>query len=268
MVALARSALDTGVTFFDTAEAYGPFISEEILGEAFEGMRNKVVIATKFGWNIDQETGKSLEGLNSQPEHIKRVVEGMLSVCAQIVSICSTSIGSIQMFRSKTSPERLKILSTMARSCISDCPNPASRRSVAHTPSIPLQRFKTNIRCSGAGRKEVLPVCEELGIGFCAGVRLAWASSPAPSTRIHDSPTTGHSTPRYSPENSESECRARRFGEELGRAQKSPRRSFRWPGCWRRSRGSCRFRARPNCDTSSRTMVLRQCGSRRPNCVN
>ena len=78
MVALARSALDLGVTFFDTAEAYGPFTSEEILGEALQGIRNKVVIATKFGWNIDQETGKRLEGLNSQPDHIKRVVDGML----------------------------------------------------------------------------------------------------------------------------------------------------------------------------------------------
>jgi len=78
MVALARGAVDLGVTFFDTAEAYGPFISEEILGEALQGVRDKVVIGTKFGWNIDQETGKRLPGLNSQPAHIKRVVDGML----------------------------------------------------------------------------------------------------------------------------------------------------------------------------------------------
>ncbi len=78
MVALARGALDLGVTFFDTAEVYGPFISEEILGEAFQGVRDQVVIGTKFGWNVDQQTGKRLPGLNSQPAHIKSVVDGML----------------------------------------------------------------------------------------------------------------------------------------------------------------------------------------------
>lgn len=78
MIALARGAVDLGVTFFDTAEAYGPFTSEDILGEALQGVRNQVVIGTKFGWNIDQETGQRLPGLNSQPAHIKRVVDGML----------------------------------------------------------------------------------------------------------------------------------------------------------------------------------------------
>jgi aryl-alcohol dehydrogenase-like predicted oxidoreductase len=78
MIALARGAVDLGVTFFDTAEAYGPFTSEEILGEALQGVRDKVVIGTKFGWNIDQDTGKRLPGLNSQPSQIKRVVDGML----------------------------------------------------------------------------------------------------------------------------------------------------------------------------------------------
>jgi aryl-alcohol dehydrogenase-like predicted oxidoreductase len=79
MIALARGALDLGVTFFDTAEAYGPFISEEILGEAFQGVRDQVVIGTKFGWNIDPQTGKRQPGLNSQPAHIRKVVDGMLT---------------------------------------------------------------------------------------------------------------------------------------------------------------------------------------------
>ena len=79
MIALARGALDLGVTFFDTAEAYGPFISEEILGEAFQGVRDQVVIGTKFGWNVDlEDREKDCPGLNSQPNHIKLVVEGML----------------------------------------------------------------------------------------------------------------------------------------------------------------------------------------------
>lgn len=78
MINIIRKAYDNGVTFFDTAEAYGPFECERILGESVASFRNKIVIETKFGWNIDQKTGKRLPGLNSRPEHIKEVVEGML----------------------------------------------------------------------------------------------------------------------------------------------------------------------------------------------
>ncbi|MBP6662133.1 MAG: aldo/keto reductase [Paludibacter sp.] len=78
MINIIRNAFDHGVTLFDTAEAYGPFEVERILGEALVPIRNKVVIETKFGWNIDQKTGQRLPGLNSRPEHIKEVVEGML----------------------------------------------------------------------------------------------------------------------------------------------------------------------------------------------
>jgi len=78
MVTLARSAVDLGVLFFDTAEAYGPFTSEEILGEALQGLRDKVVIATKFGFDIDPKTGQRTGGTNSRPEHIKQVADAML----------------------------------------------------------------------------------------------------------------------------------------------------------------------------------------------
>ena len=78
MLAIIRAAFERDVTFFDAAEAYGPFEVERILGEGVAPFRDKVVIATKFGWNVDQETGKRLPGLNSRPDHIKLVVEGML----------------------------------------------------------------------------------------------------------------------------------------------------------------------------------------------
>jgi len=78
MIKIIRAAFDNGVTLFDTAEAYGPFECERILGESIAPFRNKVVIETKFGWNIDQNTGQFAGGLNSRPEHIKVVVEGML----------------------------------------------------------------------------------------------------------------------------------------------------------------------------------------------
>ena len=78
MIRLIRSAFDQGVTLFDTAEAYGPWECERILGEAVASFRKKVVITSKFGWNIDQKTGQFTPGLNSRPDHIKTVVEGML----------------------------------------------------------------------------------------------------------------------------------------------------------------------------------------------
>ena len=67
-----------GVTLFDTAEAYGPWTNEVLVGEALAPMRDQVVIATKFGWNIDPDTGVRGPGLNSRPDHMVRVVEGML----------------------------------------------------------------------------------------------------------------------------------------------------------------------------------------------
>jgi aryl-alcohol dehydrogenase-like predicted oxidoreductase len=78
MLRIIRTAFERGVTFYDAAEAYGPHEVERILGEGVEPFRGQVVIATKFGWNIDLETGERRPGLNSRPEHIKLTVEGML----------------------------------------------------------------------------------------------------------------------------------------------------------------------------------------------
>ena len=75
---IIRAAFENGLTFYDAAEAYGPHEVERILGEGVEPFRDQIVIATKFGWNIDLETGERKPGLNSRPEHIKLVVEGML----------------------------------------------------------------------------------------------------------------------------------------------------------------------------------------------
>jgi aryl-alcohol dehydrogenase-like predicted oxidoreductase len=76
-IALIRSAVERGVTFFDTAEAYGPFTNEELVGEALAPFREQVVIATKFGFNLDPVTGKQ-NGLNSRPDHIKDVADASL----------------------------------------------------------------------------------------------------------------------------------------------------------------------------------------------
>ncbi|NDL62042.1 aldo/keto reductase [Acerihabitans arboris] len=78
MIKLIREAHDRGVTLFDTAESYGPFINEELVGEALQPIRDQVVIATKFGFDIDLETGERRGGTNSRPEHIKAAVEACL----------------------------------------------------------------------------------------------------------------------------------------------------------------------------------------------
>ncbi len=78
MIALMRAAVEKGVTFFDTAEVYGPCTNEDLVGEALEPFRGKVVIATKFGFNLDPAGAKPWAGLNSRPEHIKQVAEASL----------------------------------------------------------------------------------------------------------------------------------------------------------------------------------------------
>jgi aryl-alcohol dehydrogenase-like predicted oxidoreductase len=78
MIQLIRSAFELGVTHFDTAEAYGPFVNEELVGEALQPIRDQVTIATKFGFDIDPDTGARTGGTNSKPAHIKRVAEDAL----------------------------------------------------------------------------------------------------------------------------------------------------------------------------------------------
>jgi len=77
MIALIRAAVDRGITFFDTAEVYGPFTNEDLVGEALAPLRDQVIIATKFGFDIDARTGDR-RGLNSRPEHIKQVAQASL----------------------------------------------------------------------------------------------------------------------------------------------------------------------------------------------
>jgi Aldo/keto reductase family len=88
MIALVRAAVERGVTFFDTAEVYGPFTNEELLGEALAPVRDHGVIATKFGWNIDPDTGERHPGLNSRPDHIRRAVDGMLKPKIETIDLC------------------------------------------------------------------------------------------------------------------------------------------------------------------------------------
>ena len=78
MIAIIRAAVEKGVNFFDTAEVYGPFINEELVGEALAPFKDEVIIATKFGFNLDPDDGFKMKGLNSRPENIRKVAEASL----------------------------------------------------------------------------------------------------------------------------------------------------------------------------------------------
>ena len=103
MISVIRSAVEQGVTFFDTAEVYGPFTNEELVGEALAPFRGKVVIATKFGFDCD--AGKP-GGLNSQPSTSGRSSKPPSNGSKSRPLTCSTSTGSIPMCPSKTWPGR------------------------------------------------------------------------------------------------------------------------------------------------------------------
>ncbi len=167
MIDVIRSAFDHGVTFFDAAEAYGPFEVERILGEGVAPFRDKIVIATKFGWNIDMETGKRLPGLNSRPEHIERVVEAMLK------RLRTDRIDLL--YQHRVDPEvpiedvagvvkKLMDKGKVLHWGLSEMGLETLRRAHAELPVTAVQS-EYSMLWRGP-EKKVLPTCEELGIGF------------------------------------------------------------------------------------------------------
>ena len=113
MTSLLHAAVERGITFFDTAEIYGPFLNEELVGEALAPFQGKVVIATKFGFNLsphlDPRGMKGPPALNSRPEHIKQAVEGSLKRLKVETIDLLYQHGLIQMCPSKTLQEQLRI---------------------------------------------------------------------------------------------------------------------------------------------------------------
>lgn len=165
MILLLRSAVELGVTFFDTAEVYGPFVNEELVGEALSPLRGQVVIATKFGFKID-ENGKQV-GLDSRPEHIKEVAEASLK---------RLRIDAIDLFyQHRVDPEvPIEDVAGAVRDLIhegkvkhfglSEAGVQTIRRAHAVQPVTAVQNeYSLWWRDPEA---EVLPVLEELGIGF------------------------------------------------------------------------------------------------------
>src|SRR5437016_5976001 len=167
MISLIRTAVERGVTFFDTAEVYGPYTNEELVGEALAPFRSQVVIATKFGWKIDPKAERGLAGLDSRPEHIKRVVEGSLK---------RLKVDAIDLFyQHRVDPDvPIEDVAGAVKGLIqqgkvkhfglSEAAAKTIRRAQAVQPVTALQsEYSLWWRDPEA---EVLPTLEELGIGF------------------------------------------------------------------------------------------------------
>jgi aryl-alcohol dehydrogenase-like predicted oxidoreductase len=204
MINIIRAAFDRGVTFYDAAEAYGPHEVERLLGEAAAPFRDKIQIATKFGWNIDQETGVRRPGLNSKPEHVKRVVEGMLK------RLRTDRIDLL--YQHRVDPEipiedvagvvkELMDQGKVLHWGLSEMGLNTLRRAHAALPVTAVQN-EYSMLWRGP-EKEVIPLCEELGIGFVCWSPLGvafLAGAIDEKTRFAEGDIRGIEG-RFSPEN-------------------------------------------------------------------
>src|SRR5919112_5524936 len=204
MISLIRSAVEKGVTFFDTAEVYGPFINEELVGEALAPLREQVVIATKFGFNIDPDgTQHQQTPLNSRPEHIKEVAEA---------SLLRLRTDYIDLFyQHRVDPEvPIEDVAGAVKDLIeegkvrhfglSEAGVQVIRRAHAVQPVTALQsEYSLWWREPEA---EILPVLEELGIGFVPFSPLGkgFLTGRIDANTKFDSPDFRNTVPRFSPE--------------------------------------------------------------------
>jgi len=203
MVKILRAAYDRGVTFFDCAEAYGPWENERILGEAIQSFRDKVVITTKYGWNIDQQTGRRLPGLNSRPEHIKSVVENSLK------RLRTDRIDLL--YQHRVDPQvpiedvagAIKDLMDQGKVLHWGLSEPGIQTIRRAHATLPLAAIQNEYSMATRDpEKEVIPLCEELGIGFVPWFPLdcqlltGWIDA---NTRFAPGDFRA-ATPRFSPE--------------------------------------------------------------------
>jgi aryl-alcohol dehydrogenase-like predicted oxidoreductase len=200
-IALIRSAYERGVTFFDTAEAYGPYKNEELLGEALAPMRGKVAIATKFGFAFDGKGGQS--GMNSRPAHIRQVAEASLS---------RLRTDAIDLFyQHRVDPDvPIEDVAGTVKDLIregkvrhfglSEAGAQTIRRAHAVQPVTALQsEYSLWWREPEA---EILPTLEELGIGFVPFSPLGkgFLTGAIDATTTFDSTDFRNIVPRFTPE--------------------------------------------------------------------
>ena len=164
---LIRGAVERGVTFFDTAEVYGPFTNEELVGEALAPFRDQVVIATKFGWRLDPETGRQI-GMDSRPEHIRAVAEASLKrLKVDVIDL---------LYQHRVDPDvPIEHVAGTVKDLIQEgkvkhfgLSEPGAqtiRRAHAVQPITAIQN-EYSLWTRGPEKNGVLQACEELGIGF------------------------------------------------------------------------------------------------------
>src|SRR6201988_1044229 len=202
-IALIRSAVERGVTFFDTAEVYGPFTNEELVGEALAPFRDQAVIATKFGFDIDPKDGKQ-RGLNSRPEHIKQVAEASLKrLQTDVIDL---------FYQHRVDPNvPIEDVAGAVKDLIregkvkhfglSEAGAQTIRRAHAVQPVAALQsEYSLWWR---EPEREILPTLEELGIGFVPFSPLGkgFLTGKIDDTTTFDSTDFRNVVPRFSPEN-------------------------------------------------------------------
>jgi aryl-alcohol dehydrogenase-like predicted oxidoreductase len=203
MISLIRSAVERGITFFDTAEAYGPFVNEELVGEALAPLRDQVVIATKFGFKIDPKAERGLGGLDSRPEHIKEVADASLK---------RLRVDAIDLFYQHRVDPDVPIEDTagavkeliqqgkVRHFGLSEAGAQTIRRAHAVQPVTALQsEYSMWWREPEA---EVLPALEELGIGFVPFSPLGkgFLTGAINENTTFDSTDFRNIVPRFTPE--------------------------------------------------------------------
>ena len=201
--ALIRAAAERGVTHFDTAEAYGPWTNEELVGNALAPIRDTVTIATKFGWNIDQNTGERRPGLNSRPEHIRAVTERMLK------RLKTDRIDLLYQHRVDPAVPIEDVAGTVRDLIhqgkvkhygLSEASAATIRRAHSVHPVAAIQsEYSIWTRDPEA---EVLPACEALGIGFVPWSPLGqgFLTGKIDSTTTFDKADFRSSFPRFTTE--------------------------------------------------------------------
>jgi aryl-alcohol dehydrogenase-like predicted oxidoreductase len=202
-IALIRRAVDLGVTLIDTAEAYGPFFSEEIVGEALVGIRDRIVLSSKFGFDIDPQTGARRGGRNSRPEHIRQVVE------AQLRRLKTDRIDLLYQHRVDPQVPIEDVAGTVKdliaqgkvrQFGLSEPGLQTIRRAHAVQPLAAIQN-EYSMLWRGP-EAQVLPICEELGIGFVCWSPLGMgflAGTVAATARFEESDFRA-SVPRFAPD--------------------------------------------------------------------
>jgi aryl-alcohol dehydrogenase-like predicted oxidoreductase len=167
MISLLHAAVDRGVTFFDTAEVYGPLVNEELVGEALAPFRGKVVIATKFGWEANPNDGGKWNALNSRPEQIKRVAEASLKrLRVDVIDLFYQHRVDLNVPIEDVAGAVKELIEAgkVKHFGLSEAGAQTIRRAHAVQPVTALQsEYSLWFR---EPEKEVLPTLEELGIGF------------------------------------------------------------------------------------------------------